>query len=178
MTNETYVRTKPSPLAQLRSRGALCRTDRRLSDLLATAAETYLDLSRAAESSLPSLGLPRNTKVDAQHRAEPPHALDAAKRFRQAQAALHAFPEWKIVVDLVVLSEDSLIDAGCKVTGYAPGKPAEAVALDRLRSGLKRLAAHFGLIDASECAASPAKRHSRTRVWRGSSDQTDSPAAA
>jgi len=178
MKTETHARTKPSPIAQLRSRGALCRADRRLNDLLAESAEIYADLWRSGEPNLPSLGLPRNTIVQSQHRDGLPHTIDAKKRFNQARAALASMPEWLIVLDRIALFEEGLAAVGREVSGFASEKQSEAIALDRLRCGLKRLAVHFGKIAGSECVAAPTVRDSPLRCWRAPIDPPAAPAAA
>jgi hypothetical protein len=141
-------RVESSPLARLRSRNVLCRDDKLLNDILAAAGEKYERSWCATHPSLPSFGIPLNTRVDAQPRTDVECSIDRVARFQKARSVLDAVPEWRIVVDRIVLFGETPAIVGCDVSGLVSEKQGLAVALDRLRLGLQRLAIHYQLVDA------------------------------
>lgn len=138
-------RMKASPLVMLHSRCSLGRGDTVLNDALANAALKYRDAWLRAQGTV-ATGFPQNTYVQSQHRERLPAAVAHGDEFKIANAALDEIPEFKIVVDRIVLHEHPLVDVGHDVSGYRAPKSAEAIAVDRLCCGLRRLAVHFGLI--------------------------------
>lgn len=62
-----------------------------------------------------------------------------AQEYRRASQ--HLGPFFSAVVDPVVLCEEPLESVGRRISGYKSSKQATAVAMDRLREGLSRLAA-------------------------------------
>lgn len=141
-------RVADAPLDRLLRRGELAPDDEETNRKLFEAAETYrldwymaglsgvgaLDPSRPSGDGTgePSWSMPCN-ETAAHHRW----------RFRKARDALDAF--LRVAVDGIVLEERGLDDVGRAISGRADRKQAVAVALDRLREGLRKLAKHYGM---------------------------------
>lgn len=142
-------RLSDDPLSRLAARGLLWPGDEDRNRLLAEAGERFrTDRHRA---SLDGPGAMDVGRVGG-GAGDPAWSMPLTERmahwrwrYRQAVQALGG-PYLAAVVEAVVCDERSLEDVGRQVSGRPDPKQAQAVAMDRLREGLRVLAVHYGLV--------------------------------
>jgi hypothetical protein len=166
-----------APLDRLAARGDLAKTengkiDRHMNRILLEAGRRYfehaylsgmisalkaIDLAGVGGGGDPACGMPAN-EAQAHHR----------RQYRDAEQALGQY--FSSVVDAIVLREQSLQAVGLRITPYRKAETAAAIALDRLKEGLLRLAQHFrmggldkGRPNVAVSGHSPNQRPDRTQ---------------
>ena len=134
-------------LAALANRRALAPNNETLNRLLMEAGERYAshwtlgyrvgvgaqDMNRVCSDG----GVPSGLSASES-------AVSNAQQYQRASQCLG--PYFGAVVDAIVLNEEPVESVGRRVSGYGSAKQAIAVAMDRLREGLSRLAALWGMI--------------------------------
>jgi hypothetical protein len=140
------VRLDDGPLARLRDRNQLDRSDKARNFALALAGEKYREsFFRAGLDALRSLDPAQEVSA-----AYSPNGLwrcesqiEALQKFR---AAREAIPEdFREPLAAIVLSDREIVDVGREIGAYKDAKMAGAVALFILRRGLTALARHYGM---------------------------------
>lgn len=141
-------RITDSPIDRLMSKQQLDPRDEVANRTLHEAAEIYRrDWYKAGLSGIGGMDMSRTGGGDGAPSWGMPNSEQAAHhRWRYHRAAAAIDPYLRAVVDEVVLRESDLDAAGRMVSGRTDRKQAQAVALDRLREGLRRLAIHYGIM--------------------------------
>jgi hypothetical protein len=146
----TRIRLDDGPLARLRDRSQLDRTDKARNFALAQAGEKYREsFYRAGLDPLRSLDPSQEVSA-----AYSPNGLwrcesqiEALQKYR---AAREAIPEdFREPLASIVLEDREIVDVGRQIGAYKDAKMAGAVALFILRRGLTALARHYRLISPS-----------------------------
>jgi hypothetical protein len=144
------IRLDDGPLARLRDRNQLDRSDKARNFALAQAGEKYREtFTRAGLDPLRSLD--PSQEVSAAYsptglwRCE--SQIEALQQYRRAREAI---PEdFREPLAAIVLNDREIVDIGREIGAYRDAKMAGAVALFILRRGLTALARHYGMISAA-----------------------------
>jgi hypothetical protein len=144
------MRLDDGPLARLRDRNQLDRSDKARNFALAQAGEKYREtFTRAGLDPLRSLDPSQEVSA-----AYSPTGLwrceSQIEALQQYRAAREAVPEdFREPLAAIVLNDREIVDVGREIGAYRDAKMAGAVALFILRRGLTALARHYGMISAA-----------------------------
>jgi hypothetical protein len=133
-------------LERLAARGALEKDAHRNRVLLVAGQRYFEHWYLSGMSPIGAQDLTRLRGGDGASGGMPTSELQAHHRRAYREAVRELGPYFSAVVDPIVLNEQTVESVGLRISGYRDRNKAIAVALDRLKEGLTRLAEHFRLM--------------------------------